>query len=459
MEGVGMPLARKLGLIEAVSLSLAVLAPTMAMAFNVSLAAQAAGPAAPLAFAVGTVVLATVGLSFVAFSRRMAYAGSAYAFLADSFGPRSGFIAGWLLLLNYMSFGSATAALAGSFVTAALGNYGAAMPGVWLACAILALLAAMLCAYRDMAIAARLMLALEAVSVLAILVLAVMILVQVAGAGGLSLVPFRPAAQAGGWSGIGFALVYAILSFAGFEGATTLGEEMRAPYRDIPRAVLGTVVIAGAFFVFVSYAQVVGFGVDDVGELTASAAPLNSLAMRFASRELATAIDLAAATSAFSCSLGSLSAASRMLFALGRGTGIPILARVHAVHGTPGPAVVAVGAIMLATLILWAPWTGAENYYGYVGTIGTLALILVYLAVTVGGARAAKHRSAALWCAAGVAGTVLLLWPLGNSLYPVPAHPYDLFPYVVLAWIAAGLGLVMLRPLRPEPLMARPDIP
>lgn len=443
-----MQLARKLGLMEAVSLSLAVMAPTMAMAFNVTLAAQAAGPAAPLAFAVGTVVLGTVGLSFAAFARRMAHAGSAYAFLHASVGPRAGFMAGWLLLLTYLCFATATAALAGTFVSAALANYGVAIPGLWLVCGVVTILLAMVCAYRDMAVAARVMLVLEAVSAAAILILCGVILTGVAGAGGLSLAPFTPSADFGGWGGVGFAIVYAVLSFAGFEGATTLSEEMRRPHRDVPRAMLGTVILAGLFFVFVSYVQVLGFGVDNVKDLAAADAPLNTLATRFASRDFATAIDLAAAVSAFSCALGALSAGARMMFALGRGSAIGMVDTVHPAHGTPARAVVVSGAIILAGLLWWAPRVGASNYYGYVGTIGTLALILVYLAVTAGEARSALRRASALACSIGILGGLLLLWPLGNSLYPLPAFPYDLFPYVVLAWIAAGLLIMWLRPIR-----------
>jgi hypothetical protein len=46
-------LARKLGLLQAVGLSVSIIAPTAAMALNVSLTAQAAGRAAPVAFALG----------------------------------------------------------------------------------------------------------------------------------------------------------------------------------------------------------------------------------------------------------------------------------------------------------------------------------------------------------------------------------------------------------------------
>ena len=82
------------------------------------LVAQAAGPAMPLSFAIGTVIIALVGLSFVAFSRKIAHAGSAYAYVRHAFGPRCGFIAGWLMLLSYLAFAGATCALVGNFLDA-----------------------------------------------------------------------------------------------------------------------------------------------------------------------------------------------------------------------------------------------------------------------------------------------------------------------------------------------------
>jgi amino acid transporter len=88
-------LARTLGLVQAIGFSLSIIAPAAAMAFNVSLTAQTAGRAAPLAFAIGTAVMAIVGLSFVAYSRRIAHAGSVYAYVGHTFGQHCGFIAGW----------------------------------------------------------------------------------------------------------------------------------------------------------------------------------------------------------------------------------------------------------------------------------------------------------------------------------------------------------------------------
>jgi amino acid transporter len=438
-------LRRNLGLIEAVALSLSIIAPTMAMAFNVTLAVDAAGRAAPLAFAVGTVALAIVGLSFVAFAQRVAHAGSAYAYIAREFGQRAGFVAGWALMLTYLAFGAGTAALTGNFIDAAFADYTLGAHHVWLPVSILAIGVAIALAYRNMRLAARVMLVLEAVSVLAIIVLGVSVLEAVSRKSGLSAAPFVPDPSSG-WSGVGYAMVFAVLSFAGFEGAATLGEETGDPNRSIPIAVLGTVILAGAFYVFASYVQVVGFGLGNMRALASDSAPLDTLALRFGSRDFAMVLDLAAAISAFSCVLGCLSAASRMMFALGRAGLAPVLGRVHERHGTPGLAVLTTGAIAVAGVVLWAPFTGAGNFYGYVGTIGTLSLILVYVGVTIAEAIDAVRERKVLWAAFGTAGMLILFWPLYNSVYPVPAYPQNLWPYVVIAYLATGFGLLAMRP-------------
>jgi amino acid transporter len=438
-------LRKNLGLCEAIALSLSIVAPTMAMAFNVALAAGAAGAAAPLAFVIGTAALAIVGLSFVAFGRRLAHAGSAYAYVTLEFGPRIGFLAGWALMLTYLAYGTGTSVLVGNFIDAALADYGIGVKGLWIGVSAAATLIAILCAYRNMRLAARLMLALEAVSVCAIIGLGVVVLVALAPKGGLSLAPFTPD-KGFGWSGLGYALVFAVLSFAGFEGAATLGEETGRPRQAIPIAVFGTVLLAGVFYVFASYVQVVGFGLDRIKALASDSAPLNTLALKFGSRGFAALLDLAAALSAFSCALGSLSAAARLLFALGRAGLAPRLGVAHPTHGTPGAAVLAIGGVMVAGILLWAPLSGAGNYYGAMGTIGTLALILVYLGVTGAEMIDALRARHILWALLGAGGALLLLWPLYNTLYPVPAYPANLWPYVVAVYLLLGAALLMVRP-------------
>ena len=164
---------RKVGLPQAVALFLSIVGPTMAMAFNVSPVVRAAGRAAPLAFVIGTIALDTVALSFVSFGKRVAHAGSAYAYIGQTFGWRWGFVAGWTLLLTYLTYAAGVSALVvATFFRRLQQNSGIQFKGLWLAFSLAGLLAGF-CVYRDVRLAGWLMLLLEGISVFAILSLSV----------------------------------------------------------------------------------------------------------------------------------------------------------------------------------------------------------------------------------------------------------------------------------------------
>ena len=59
-----------------------------------------------------------------------------------------------------------------------------------------------------------------------------------------------------GLKGMDFAIVICIFSLVGFESATTLGGEAKKPLRNVPRAVIWSLLITGAFMVFMSYVEV-----------------------------------------------------------------------------------------------------------------------------------------------------------------------------------------------------------
>lgn len=439
-------LISSLRLPESVGLSLAVISPTVTAAFNITLVVQAAGPAAPLTFAIGMIAMALVALSFMSFSHRVAHAGSAYAYIAHTFGSRMGFIGGWALLLTYLGFATGFAALVGSFTGAAFKGFGVEIGNGWIAIGAGSMIVAWWLAYRDMRLAGRLMLALEVAAVIAIIGLCISILHQVQSPAGEAAASFRPSASFGGWSGLGYGMVFSTLCFAGFEGAATLGEETLHPRRNIPIALLGTVLFSGLFFVFVAYCEVVGYGPAGIKALASSEAPLNDLALRYATPHLAIALDLAAAASCFSGVIGGLAAAARVLFALSRVGLSSALAEVHPVHGTPAPAVSAAAILMMLPFVLWAPFAGAGNYYSYVSTIAVLALILIYVAVGVAEMVEAWREQRRLWSGACMLGPVLLVCVLYCSIYPVPEFPSNLWPYVALAWVFAALVVMKFRP-------------
>lgn len=439
-------LVSRLNLPEAVALSLSVISPTVTAAFNITLVVQAAGPAAPLTFAIGTLGMVLIAFSFIACTRRVAHAGSAYAYITHTFGSRAGFIAGWTLLLTYLGFATGFASLVGSFTAAALTGLSYDMGALWIAVAVASMIVGWWLAFRDMRLSGWLMLGLEAAAVVMIVALCIGILRQVHPAIAETATSFRPSAQFNGWTGLSYGMVYSVLCFAGFEGAATLGEETINPRRNIPIALLSTVLGSGVFFIFVAFCEVTGFGPAGIHDLASSQAPLNDLALRYMSPPLAIALDLAAATSCFCGVLGCLAAGGRVLFALGRAGLSPTLGGIHPRHGTPASAVSMTALLIIVPFLAVAPFTGSGNYYSYTSTIGVLALILVYIGV--GGAETIEswREGRVAWSVLCTSGPLLLLWVLYRNIYPAPAFPNNLWPYVALAWMAGAWALIRWRP-------------
>lgn len=70
-----------------------------------------------------------------------------------------------------------------------------------------------------------------------------------------------------GVSGLIAGSVFVMLAFVGFEAAAPLAEEAREPRRTVPRAVIGSCVLVGIFFLFTTYAADVYVGPAHMGTL------------------------------------------------------------------------------------------------------------------------------------------------------------------------------------------------
>ena len=262
-------LRRELRFWEAIALSIAIMAPTAAMALNGTVPAQLVGRAVPLAFIFATVGVIFVSYAFIRLSGYFSHAGSVYAFSGVTLGPRAGFFSGWALLGTYLAFTAASTAEAGLFGVAFFQGSGIWDGAEWLVIALVAGALIAFFAYGDIRVATRSLLGLEGISVLLIVVLVVIIFVKLlAGSApqdqGFTADIFKlPSGTS--LDTVATAAVFGFLSFAGFEGAASLGEETDNPTRNIPRAILTAVLVAGAFYIVVIIAQTLGFGTDAAG--------------------------------------------------------------------------------------------------------------------------------------------------------------------------------------------------
>src|SRR6266404_3208979 len=73
----------------------------------------------------------------------------------------------------------------------------------------------------------------------------------------------------------------ALQAYFGFESCLTVAEEVKNPRRNLPIALIGSVVMTGLWFTFAMYAVVVGYGSSHMDTLAAASAPLPDLAVRY----------------------------------------------------------------------------------------------------------------------------------------------------------------------------------
>ena len=120
----GPGLKRSLSVWAAVGISVALMAPSMAANINPQGSATYAGRAVPLTFLIAAVGVLLVAYSFVRLCQYFHHAGSVYAFVGATLGPRTGVVAGWGLLGTYTFYAVVTSAAAGIFGTAFLQEVG-----------------------------------------------------------------------------------------------------------------------------------------------------------------------------------------------------------------------------------------------------------------------------------------------------------------------------------------------
>ena len=441
-------LHRELRFAETASVSVGVMAPTLAMSVTGVAAASALGRAAPLAFAVAALGVGLVAYGFVRLAGEFSHAGSVYGFVGNTLGPRPGFLAGWALLGTYLVFPPVSIMGVAIFGRAFLATIGVAANADWYPLALGAWAVIGVLAARGVRPTTRSVLAFEAVSVCLILVLMGVIYWRLAAgtapggrhfSGSVFVLPPRV-----GLSSLALAATAGFLAFAGFESAGSLGEESFAPTRVVPRAIMTAVAFGAVFYVACVTAQSLGFGAaaGGVSAFRHSQAPLGDLAKRYVGTPLAASLDLGAVLSALGAGLGGVTVAARMLFSFGRdGIADRRLAGVSPATGVPRRALAAemlVGIVLLSAFRLAG--TSALNVFFYLATIGTLSLLTMYVLTNVAAARHLGRRSP--WQVVVPAGGVLIAgYVLYRNIWPVPPAPYKYFPYLVLGWLAAGLVL------------------
>jgi len=422
---------------ETLAQSVSTIAPTSTPAATIPLVAALAGNGTWLAYLLATAAILLVAWCISRFAKYSASPGSLYVYAAMILPPWLGTVAAWSLLLAYVATASS---VIGGFYH--FGNLlfvdviGHGVSGTALALIVTGV--SVWIAWRDVKVSARLMLWIEAASLVVILMVVGLVLAR----HGFHLDTDQLHLRGMTGSGLRLGLVLALFSFVGFESATTLGAEARNPLKTIPRAVIQSAIIAGIFFIVSAYSEVLGFHVAGQ-DLGSSQAPMHVLADVARIPALGILIDVGAAVSLFAGTLGCITAAARVLLLMAHnGLAHGVFRTTHATHETPTLAVLASGVAAVAPVAVLA-YRGSSglDVYGWLGSLATYGFIVTYALVCVSLPRYLRVHGAfrpgaqiVPWLA-----FIAMLSALIGNLYPVPEGPYGKLPYIYLAYLAIGL--------------------
>jgi amino acid transporter len=458
----GPRLNRTLSIWQAVGLSVALMAPSMAANINPQPMVPTVGRAVPLAFLLAMVAVLLVAYVFVRLCQYFNHAGSVYAFVGATLGPRTGVVAGWGLLGTYTFYGVVTSSATGIFGTAFLSDIGVwHHPPTWapFILVFLALAVALILTISPVRRGTSVLLTVEGATVTLILIVTAIVLVRLISGnapGGHHFTMSVFAVQPGtGASALFLGVVFGFLSFAGFEAAATLGEEAANPRRDIPRAILGTAIFGGIFFVVVTAVEVMGFGANAAGvkAFGGSASLLGDLGTSYVGSWVGDTITLGAAVSAFGCCLACVVGGSRLLYAMSRDTaGERGLGQVSKA-GTPArSAAVVAGTMALIVLVCIVAFSAhAEDTFAWSGTIGTLILLVAYILTTIGAIRlifVQRRLPVPMWqVVIPLAALVILGYTIYRNVHPYPTSGAARWlPVVSGGWLLVAVIAVAVAP-------------
>lgn len=445
-------------------LSVAGCGPASVIALNLQFMGQFAGAALVLAFVIVWPGILLLVNTFVEFSKRLPSSGGLYTWNAKAWGANVGFVYGWVFLGSYLVFSAAGFAVFGGWVEQYLDTeFGISVPWWIFTAAALAYVTAF--AYLGIQQTLHAALALLAFEIIVLLALAAWILlsggagVDGAGDAALSFSPFEPsAAGAAGWTGIGLAMTYGVLSHVGIEEGSTLGHEVENPRRGIPRGLWIAAVAVPAFYVFVAYAMVHGYGVDNMAAFAEDAAPLQTIADSYWGSFGLSVVVLATISSILAFSQTAFTAGARVLYTMGRERVLPRWLGAISPRHTPHHAIWFMGVASIVLGVPLALLTAPFDVWGYFGFLISIAFLVSYIVTnlalirytrSIGEFRPWRHG------VLPIVGAIVFVYPLYRTVWPLAPGAYGVLPFVYLGWIALGVVvLVIAKQRRPGVLDA-----
>lgn len=400
--------ARRLGLFSATMMVIGGIIGSGIFINPAVVAARLGTPALTMwVWGIGAVIALLGAFVFAELGARRPSAGGGYAYLREAFGPLSGFLYAWSLLLIIAT--GAAAAVAMTFAGYALTLLGWSPDSrqPLAAGAIVALTLLNLVGVRPAAWSQNIFTVLKLLAIGALIVAGLFLVGPVGAAAGEAIQPSEAT-----WPLlIGSALVPVLFAFGGWQQTNFVAEEIIAPERNLPRALVIGVAAVAAAYLLVNLAYLEALGINGLALSVAPAADTMTAVVGSWGRTLITA-GIVASTFGFLNLV--LLVSPRVYQAMARdGLFFASFARLHPRWRTPVTAIVVQGC--WAVILI------------YSGSYGQLLDYVVF----------------ADWIFFGLTAATLFVLRRrdGDTVpaYRAPGHPVSTLLFIAAAaWVVAG---------------------
>ena len=395
--------------------------------------------AVALVYVLATIAMAFTAWSYAEMSRVVPHAGSVFAYASEGLGRPAGFLAGWLAMLDYLLIPSVAYLFSGIALHAL-------MPAVpaWIF-TVIAFAATTALNLVGVRVAARVGTIVLMVEIAVFFVFVVMALAALASTGPMrpvlsplvGLGAFEPSVVVG-------AISVAVLSYLGFDAIAGFAEENAGDSREVGRAILFCLVVAGVLFVTQTY----------LASLLSQLAPADltahperqgtafyDITRAALAPWLATVIAVTKAVGPAFAAMTGQAAAARLLFGMARDGRLPrALASVDARHGVPRASLMTAALLTLAVSVWAARRPDGLDVLVSIVDVGALGAFTLLHASVVGYFPAQRRGVVRVaHYVVPVLGAAVTLWVIAEAS-PLAQMVGGLWTAAALVILAVGRG-------------------